>query len=125
MFAAAAHATERHEWYVLRTSEGAYAFDAQSVETEIGSGVVSVSILIGKRTGHTNVDYDVDCSKNRGELTSNAQTDAKPTDSGWLDIPKTGSLKVAADVACRQDVPGAIRVKSEKAALAKLKTLSK
>jgi hypothetical protein len=125
MLAASAHATERHEWYALKTHDGAYAFDTESVETEMGSGIKSVSILIGTRAGHTNVEYDIDCDKNRGVLASSVADDAKPADIAWSAIPKSGSMKIAADVACGLRVAGAIRVKSEQAALAKLKILSK
>jgi hypothetical protein len=120
-----AHAAERHEWYVLKAHDGAYAFDTESVETEMGSGVKSISILVGTRAGHTDAEYDVDCDKNQGVLASSVADDAKPTDIAWSAVPKSGSMKVAADVACGRSVAGAIRVKSEQAALAKLKILSK
>jgi hypothetical protein len=125
VLAATVHAAERHAWYFLKTHDAAYAFDTESVETEMGSGVKSISILIGTRAGHTNIEYDVDCDKNQGVLASSVADDAKPTDIAWSAVPKSGSMKVAADVACGRHVAGAVRVKSEQAALAKLKILSK
>lgn len=118
VLATAVQAAERHEWYVLKTDDGAYAFDTESVETDIGSGGKSVDILIGTRAGHSNVEYLVDCHTELVMVDQNV----KPADPAWSE---SGPMKLAADVACGRPVTGAVRVKSESAALAKLKTLSK
>jgi hypothetical protein len=136
---APAQAVARQEWFVVKMGDSAYAFDASGVYTDVGHGVRSVSIHIGTPAGSTLGVYNVDCGKTLGLAAGSIASDdekkteelvmvegnAKPTDPGWSAISRDGSMKIAADVACGRAVTGAIRVKSEQAALKKLKTLSK
>src|ERR1700761_9529243 len=68
MLASLAHAAGRQEWYVIKADDGAYAFDAESVETDIGSGAKTVSVVTDINGSHTSASYTVDCRLHQGEF---------------------------------------------------------
>ncbi len=136
VLAAPASAAGTHEWYVLKTDDGVYAYDAGAVTDEAEKNLKSVWILSGSSDGYDKDGFFVSCQTNHGEFigaisTHNGQEgllmvegDAKATDRGWVSIPDKGVMKIAANVACARRIEGAIRVDNEQAAIDKLKTLS-
>jgi hypothetical protein len=127
MLIAPAHATEVHDWYALKTKGGAYVYDVANIETVGGTLTKSVSISDGTQ----DILYFIDCRTNRGAFVGTISDDtlqmteggAEPFGPGWAAVPNTGSMKVAADVACLRRVPRSVHADSKQAALDILKTL--
>jgi hypothetical protein len=132
--AVSAHAADTHDWYVVKIDGHAYAYDAANVETLPGYRVKSVAVYIYGPEGNQLVGYFIDCLTNRGSFTG-ASSDttlilteggADPTsgDPGWGSVVGDATMEVAADVACRRPLRGAVHVDSRQAALDMLKNLS-
>jgi hypothetical protein len=127
MLIASAHAAEVHDWYVLKTKAGAYIYDTAAIEIVEGTRTKSVSISDGSQ----DILYFIDCRTNRGAFVGAISDDtlqmaeggAEPFGPGWAAVPSTGSMKIAADVACLRRVPHSIHADSKQAALNILKTL--
>jgi hypothetical protein len=132
MLTAPAAAAAAHDWYVVKVDGQIYAYDLAAVENVHDASVKSVGIYVDATKGGTNVLYFIDCATGRGSFVGSLSDDnmimtegsAKPSSSGWSAIPETGSMKVAADVACSRRVTGALHADSQQDAFDKLKTLS-
>lgn len=127
MLIASAHAADVHDWYALKTKAGTYVYDTATIEIVEGTRTKSVSISDGSQ----DILYFINCRTNRGAFVGTisdnvwemAEGGAEPFGPSWAAVPKTGSMKVAADVACLRRVPRSVHVDSKQAALDILKTL--
>ena len=132
------------DWFVVRTKDGAYAYDRDDVQTVHGRSVKSVMLTVygksdksvrlyvGDGRGNTTLAYLIDCATGRGAFAGStsgtdvviAEVGYNSAGDGWRWIPESGAMNVAADAACLHYVIGAAHSDNRDAALENLKTLS-
>jgi hypothetical protein len=131
--AGSAQAAGVEDWYVVKSGDTAYAFDANAVEAVEDSSAKSLALYVDAPKGATEILFFIDCRTDRGAFVGTIEADesmtmtegsAEPFGLGWSAVPRTGSMRVAAKVACLRRVPGSAHADSQKAALDTLKNLS-
>ena len=124
-------AADQHDWYVLKTDQGVYAYDADDVIVDSLTEYKTVSINTGTGNGYTTAIVTIDCRRHRaqsggGIFADNAGHETllmvEGNEKTMRPVSEGGELwKLAEDVACKRKVAGAVHVDSQEVASEQLK----